>query len=93
MKIFLTFTLVLLSTIMLLGAPVENEPVDTLSSAISIKNITIYTFEIQYNSISQKTGADIINNDVISNVNSSYINFRSLEKGRRILEKKYNLYT
>ncbi len=93
MKIFLTLTLTLLSMIILFGASVEKEPVDTLSSVISNKHITIYTFEIKRDSISQKADADIINNDEISNINSSYLNFRSLEKGRRILEKKYNLYT
>ncbi len=93
MKIFLTFTLAILSTNILIGAPFEKEPLDKFSVQALDKNITFISSDLPQDSTSQKPDAEVATDDKISNVNSSYLNFRSLEKGRRILEKKYRLYT
>lgn len=93
MKIILTFFLFVLSTTILMGAPGYNNQADVLSNSLGKKCV----FKLQKEFMLQTERGIIWNEPTgkneITSINGSLIKFQSLERGRRILERKYNLYT
>lgn len=93
MKIILTFSLFVLSTTILTGAPGYNNQADVLYNRSGNKCISEQQYEFKLQAERGIIWNEPTGKNEISSVNGSLINFQSLERGRRILERKYNLYT
>jgi len=93
MKIILTFFLFVLTTTKLISAPGYYDQIDVISNSSGNICISKQSNEFKLEADKGNNENVLADKNEISSINGSFINFQSLERGRRILEKKYNLYT
>lgn len=93
MKIILTFSLFVLSTTILFSAPGYYVQIEGQTNHPGNNYIHGLQNELKLHYDTGAVSKEPADKDEISSLNSSLMNFQSLERGRRKLEKKYNLYT